>query len=441
MKAFAELSFEQLRGLVQDALESRYGMTGEYGGARAWVCEMYDGYAIVQMDGKTYRCDYTVAGTDVTIGELAEVVTEYVPAGDVAMAGLNGEWIEVFRAGDYGKKGAYSESDLDAMIANYDPKTFEAPVVVGHPEIDSPAFGWVESLKRDGDTLLAKLKSVPVEFEELVKAGRYKKRSIKFATEPKLALRHVGFLGAAPPEVQGLADAAFRAGEDEKQKYQSFEFKKEDGVDTLEMKKTFREELRSIFAPIFGGNPRPVEAKQFSEDELNKKVDERTAELKKSVETLTTQFNEQKQTVLVSAQSAKASDLVAALKSKGKWIPAFDKMGAPAIFAALAASEQTVEFGEGDKKAAKPVAQVFADFLEGLGEIVPSKELTAGAKRASNVVAFTEAKGIGLDQDSVNIREFAVKIADERKIDFGEALKIARREVGSRAGDAAAGAV
>jgi hypothetical protein len=211
MKAFAELSFEQIRSLVQDALATRYGMTGEYGGARAWVCEMYDGYAIVQMDGKTYRCDYTVAGTDVTIGELAEVVTEYVPADSVAMA-LNDDWLEVFRAGDYGDKGEYSEADLDAIIANYDPKVHEAPVVVGHPEIDAPAFGWVESLKREGAVLLAKLKQVPAEFEELVKAGRYKKRSIALYTEPKLELRHVGFLGAMPPEVKGLADPAFRDG-------------------------------------------------------------------------------------------------------------------------------------------------------------------------------------------------------------------------------------
>jgi hypothetical protein len=441
MKAFAELSFEQIRSLVQDALATRYGMTGEYGGARAWVCEMYDGYAIAQMDGKTYRCDYTVSGTDVTIGELTEVVTEYVPAGDVAMAGLNGEWLEVFRAGDYGKKGSYSEADLDAMVANYDPKTFEAPVVVGHPDVDSPAFGWVESLKRDGDTLLAKLKDVPTEFEELVKVGRYKKRSIKFATEPKLTLRHVGFLGAAPPEVQGLADPAFRAGEDEKQKYQSFEFTKEEQVEEQAIKKTVVDSIRQFFAELGGRGQHQPAAKQFSEEDLDKKVKDATGELKQQVADLTKQFTEHKTVAIVGAQSAKASELVAALKSKGKWIPAFDKMGAPQIFAELAKSEATVEFTDGDKKAQKPMAQVFADFLEGLGEIVPSKELTAGAKRASNVVSFTAAKGIGLDQDSVTIREFAVKLADERKIDFGEALKIARREIGNKAGDAAANAV
>jgi hypothetical protein len=436
MKAFAELSFEQIRSLVQDALATRYGMTGEYGGARAWVCEMYDGYAIVQMDGKTYRCDYTVAGTDVTIGELAEVVTEYVPADSVAMA-LNDDWLEVFRTGDYGDKGEYSEADLDAIIANYDPKVHEAPVVVGHPEIDAPAFGWVESLKREGAVLLAKLKQVPAEFEELVKAGRYKKRSIALYTEPKLELRHVGFLGAMPPEVKGLADPAFRDGA----KFEAIEFKEEDELKPEDIKKTFREELRALFAPIFGGSPKPAEEKRFSEAEAKELVKTETAELAGKVEQLTTQFNERTQSAAAAEKSAKASELVSALKAKGKWIPAFDKMGLPAIFTALSLSTAVVEFGEGEKATKTPVAQVLFSFIEGLGEIVPVGEIATGAKSAAKVLRFNEAKGIDVDQDSVAIRDAASKIAVERKVEFGEALRIARREFVPKEGSAAANAV
>src|SRR5437879_1595677 len=119
------------------------------------------------------------------------------------------QWLEVFKAGNYGDKGSYTTDDLDTLVANYDPKAHEAPLTVGHPQDNKPAYGWVESLKRVGDTLFAKFKQVDAQFEELVAEGKFKKRSISFYKEPKLMLRHIGFLGAMPPEVKGLADPVF----------------------------------------------------------------------------------------------------------------------------------------------------------------------------------------------------------------------------------------
>lgn len=126
---------------------------------------------------------------------------------------MNGQWVEVFRAGRHtdsaGHAREWREEDLDEIVSRYDPARHEAPVVVGHPTDNAPAFGWVESLKREGKTLLAKFREVMPEFEEMVKAGRYKKRSISLY--PDLTLRHVGFLGAMPPAVKGLADIRFSA--------------------------------------------------------------------------------------------------------------------------------------------------------------------------------------------------------------------------------------
>jgi hypothetical protein len=123
---------------------------------------------------------------------------------------FDGKWIEIFRAGDYGPKGSYSERDLDQLAADYSPSTHEAPLVIGHPQTNAPAYGWVEMLKRTGSTLLAKFRQVVPALEESIKAGRFKKRSISIARSPgvKLQLHHVGFLGAQPPEVKGLADVA-----------------------------------------------------------------------------------------------------------------------------------------------------------------------------------------------------------------------------------------
>src|SRR5690349_5763208 len=97
---------------------------------------------------------------------------------------INGKWVEVFRAGKYGDKGDYTEADIDKMIRNFSPSQHEPPVTIGHPENDAPAYGWVEKLKRVGNTLFAMFKDVPEQFEELLKSGRFKKRSVSFYTGP-----------------------------------------------------------------------------------------------------------------------------------------------------------------------------------------------------------------------------------------------------------------
>jgi hypothetical protein len=126
---------------------------------------------------------------------------------------LAAQWLELFRAGNYGDKGNFSNDDLDQMVANFDPSYHEPPAVIGHPEQDSPAYAWLEDLKRSGNTLLGKLKQVDPQFEEMVKAGRFKKRSLSlYQTAKGWMVRHVGFLGAKPPEVKGLANPAFKEG-------------------------------------------------------------------------------------------------------------------------------------------------------------------------------------------------------------------------------------
>ncbi len=121
------------------------------------------------------------------------------------------QWVEVFRAGEQtdstGRTRNWNSSDLEEIVNNYNAKTHEAPIVIGHPKENAPAFGWVEGLKTDGKVLFAKFKQLVPEFVNAVKNGMYKKRSISLY--PDLTLRHVGFLGAIPPAVKGLADIKF----------------------------------------------------------------------------------------------------------------------------------------------------------------------------------------------------------------------------------------
>ena len=61
--------------------------------------------------------------------------------------------IEVFRPGTFtpmgGKPITFSAAGLRAIADAYDPATAPAPIVVGHPGTDAPAFGWAESFDYD----------------------------------------------------------------------------------------------------------------------------------------------------------------------------------------------------------------------------------------------------------------------------------------------------
>ncbi|WP_231643066.1 hypothetical protein [Ralstonia syzygii] len=74
----------------------------------------------------------------------------------------------------------FSEADLEASARAYDPANHEAPLVIGHPKHDAPAYGWVQSLAANADGLSAKPHQVDAAFAELVDAGRFKKISASF---------------------------------------------------------------------------------------------------------------------------------------------------------------------------------------------------------------------------------------------------------------------
>ena len=133
--------------------------------------------------------------------------------------------LAIFRSGTHtdmrGRTLTFSDADLAAMAAGYDPNVSEAPLVIGHPEINTPAYGWVKKLVAEGSVLYAETDQVDPEFVKLVNDGRYKKLSASIfppgsSANPKPDthyLRHVGFLGAQAPAVKGLPSAAFAEGE------------------------------------------------------------------------------------------------------------------------------------------------------------------------------------------------------------------------------------
>jgi len=117
--------------------------------------------------------------------------------------------LEVFRAGDYGAKGVWDEAALERLAADYDPALHEAPVTLDHAQA-GPALGWVASVRRVGDRLIARLRGLNRRLLELIRRGAFRKRSIELYTALRETgrpyLRAVSFLGAAAPEVKGLTD-------------------------------------------------------------------------------------------------------------------------------------------------------------------------------------------------------------------------------------------
>ncbi len=128
---------------------------------------------------------------------------------------------EIFRTGRHtSSQGAaltFSAADLKTIVDGYDPALHQAPIVVGHPKTDDPAYGWVASLSIKDDRLVATPSSLDSAFSDLVKDGKFRARSAAFyspdaannPTPGSYYLRHVGFLGAQAPAVKGLKPVEF----------------------------------------------------------------------------------------------------------------------------------------------------------------------------------------------------------------------------------------
>lgn len=119
--------------------------------------------------------------------------------------------VEIMRVGTWNGKH-FRNAHLDEIIANFPRVGFQPPVKLGHSDKPGePAYGWVSSLKRVGDRLLAGFTSVPEELIAMIRAKRYNSVSVELFDDLvrngityKLVLKAVAVLGAAIPAVSGL---------------------------------------------------------------------------------------------------------------------------------------------------------------------------------------------------------------------------------------------
>lgn len=356
------------------------------------------------------------------------------------MSKLAGQWIDLFRAGDYTDVGkdAFTLQDLDTIVNNYDPADYEAPSTIGHPKPNdsAPAYGWWSKLRRVGDRLQGQMSTVQPEFEEGLERGLWKKRSAGLMKRAKgWTLHHVAWLGAQAPQVKGLADLKF---EDEGNVIEIDFSEETDMALTEDDKKALGDSLwERIKGLLPSKDASPADtAKTFSEEDARRIAGEAAASVQTAMQakldTLTQQFSEREKTLATSETKQRAAAAIASLKAKGVYVPAFDKMGLPQIFEELATRTELVEFGEGDKVAKKPAVDVLAEFMEGLKQLVPNSPVWTGQKPSSaptGAVQFNETARTPADANSVELDRLAkAKQAADPKLSYGAALNMAAAE-------------
>lgn len=448
---------EQIKGLPKHAQE-------------IWIA-VYNS-AHKQYDGDEEKANATA---------WAAVKTKYKKEGDKwvpkknfmegkTMPGSKGfnNWIEIFKGGkQIDSEGREHNGDelIKKAVETFDPAYHEPPVVIGHPKENAPAFGWVEALKEEGGKLYAKFKDAVPEFVDMVKRGLFKKRSAQFYKDGRL--RHVGFLGAMPPAVKGLANIEFKEEESITFEFsdpemgavarmfsrirdfiiEKFDLETADKVvpdyeiDYLKEKAikeeptaaayqegseknnpekkggksmSFKEKLKGIIGKAVDELPEdglPPEEKKFSEDEVKKREDDAA---KKEREKVESKFAEKEKEKRIETKKKEAYDFVEAKMKEGKLIPTWKELGLVPFMQNLD-TETEITFSE-DKKVS--AYEWFKSFLEGLPKVINFEEIATKAGDPGDT-----------DNPGIQLTAFAEKKMKENdKLSFKEAFEMVQVE-------------
>lgn len=310
--------------------------------------------------------------------------------------------IHIFKAGTHtamsGVELAFSEEDLKAMVDAYNGGDHEAPITVGHPKDNDPAFGWISGLEFADGNVYAIPHQVNEDFSELVEAGAYKKVSASLYTPAhpanptpgKYQVRHVGFLGAMPPAIKGLEAVQFSEDDGE-----VLEFSLE-----WEVAGVFRR-LREFFIEKWGledadkaipaylvesaedvartppdNGEAAIPAYSESEGEESTMTPEELEAARKQLEkdqaehqANVASFNETQETAAAQAEEARKAALrlrIDDLVKNRKIVPATAEV--ITAFAEALDATAVLEFGEGDDKTKKSLVDTFLDLVKnGLG--------------------------------------------------------------------------
>lgn len=330
----------------------------------------------------------------------------------------------------------FTEDMLRDCAAAYDPARHEAPLVVGHPKTDDPAYGWAKSLTYADGALAVDPDQVDPQFAEMVNAGRFKKISASFylpdapnnPSPGKLYLRHVGFLGAQPPAVKGLKSASFADTEQGVVEFADIAPWRVRSLGTLLRglrewiisKNTIEEADRAMpgyliddieSVPEASASPAYSESHQET-DMLTKEQEAAAAKLKADQEDLarkTAEFAERDKALKAVEAAARLhgiGEFVAGLIKAGKILPR-DQAG---LVAYMAGPNEAgvIEFGEGDDKKTTPPAEWLRTFLAALPKQVDYQERAAAEDETTGTVSFAAPPGYSVDPARLELHNKAL---------------------------------
>ncbi|MCW5830151.1 MAG: hypothetical protein KIT79_12650 [Deltaproteobacteria bacterium] len=350
---------------------------------------------------------------------------------------LGDQWIEILKTGTFvdahGTKVTFTEADLKTIAERHGPEWYEAPIVLGHPKDNHPAYGWVDRLKVSGGRLLAKFRDVDSRFARWFREGKFRKKSVRVLKDAKgWFLAHVGYLGAVLPAVPGMADgdpefAVPQTGTGASYDGPSgtafdFEFggdSAEDQMQEPEMTEAEKQKLiQDATAAASAEFAKTLKAKDDELADLRRKEKETADRLAKEAE--------------VRAR-ADAKDFSESLVREGKILPKFSPL-LTELLAGLADTD-TVELAKGDgAKETLPRRSAFKSFLRdvlGQGK-KPNADLSKEVATKDSDPGDKAGKGKdGADLSTEQKLHKAVsKIRKEDpKISYGDALSLAMSQL------------
>ena len=367
--------------------------------------------------------------------------------------------LQIFKSGRHtdmhGRTFEFSDSDLRATAAAYDPSKHEAPLVVGHPKLDDPAHGWVQALTFAQGALLAEPIQVNPEFAQCVRDGAFKKMSASFYGPDSPAnpvpgvyyLRHVGFLGATAPAVKGLRSASFA---DDEQGVVSFS--EYDDVTNAALWRSLRDWFIGKFGQQEADTVLPGYQVHALEQGAVDEVREAQAEGTPAVAPAFAQSTHPKEKHVTEQQAAAVAAENANLKQQlqqaqdqiaqahraavhaanlsfcesvgsNRLLPAHREL-AVSVLDHLALADEPIQFGEGDAR--QDMLAAFKGFLQKLPAQVSMDDVATS--RASGAAsqggpAFAAPAGFAVSPERQALHSKALAYQQEHKVDFIDAVR------------------
>lgn len=337
--------------------------------------------------------------------------------------------VEVFRPGTFkamnGQEYAFSEADVSAMAGKYDAKAAPAPVVVGHPKHDDPAFGWAQGFEiNDDGTLIAELGDLAPEFVSAVEEGRYRKVSMKFfppdapnnPAPGSYYPRHIGFLGGAAPAVSGLAPVQFADGSSEELIEFEMSFAEPAMEDVASLFRSMREFIIDKFSREEADQAIPNYLIRWVDDAADEPASDGPGFTQPKIEEPVMSGDDTKHKAR-EAELAKRERALAHKESvafaddlieKGKLLPA-QKSRVVALLDEFGAGEYLeVSFSDDGTEKKLAGAKIFKDILSAQPEAIAfgAHDLGDEPGKASNI-SFAAADGLDVDADGLALHQKA----------------------------------